>query len=36
MWNKAGVHEEPVSVGDKVIHYNYGDDSMDMDWIFGG
>lgn len=30
------VHEEPVSTGDKVILYNYGDDSMDVDWIFGG
>ncbi len=34
--NYTGVHEEPVSVGDKVILYNYGDESMDVDWIFGG
>lgn len=34
--NYTVVHEEPVSVGDKVILYNYGDESMDVDWIFGG
>lgn len=34
--NYTEVHEEPVSVGDKVILYNYGDESMDVDWIFGG
>jgi uncharacterized membrane protein len=28
--------EEPVAVGDKVILYNYGDQSTETEWIFGG
>jgi|LSQX01.1.fsa_nt_gb uncharacterized membrane protein len=34
--NYTDVHEEPVSAGDKVILYNYGEESMGSEWIFGG
>jgi len=30
------VPEDPVSVGDKVILYNYGTKEGNADWIFGG
>lgn len=34
--NYTAISEEPVSVGDRVILYNYGDTGTQHDWIFGG
>lgn len=34
--NYTVISEEAVSVGDRVILYNYGDTGTAQDWIFGG
>jgi len=34
--NFSEISEEAVSVGDRVILYNYGNTGAEYDWIFGG